>query len=626
MTADQLILITIVVVSSILYATRWLPFEAISVLVISSIALTGLLPPTEALAGFASSATLTVAAMFVLSTGLVRTGALESVTIGLARFSKGSANRLLILLAITAPLGSAFVNDTPVVVMLIPVVLSLSAQFGLRPSKLLLPLAYFAILGGTLTIFGTATNILLADLYRSAGGPGLGVFEFTPLGILYVVIGGTFLVLFSNRLLPDRSSLSELAGNRHDATYISEIEVDRNSSLVGTPVEEAFERIAHVSQRQKPPELSRRHRRIERRPSDEVQTGDLSNPVVLLALFRDSRVYRADETRHLMLMPSDSLMVSGTPQGITRFLDLTSSSLASVLVDGQRTPVHNMEQKVVEAVVLPDSRLNDRIIGELELNRMYDVKIMGVQHQGRQHIRGLRSRRISSGDVLLLQGDSAGLSAASDTEQLLVVEGIDDSIPRRSKNWQALLIMLGVILLATLSPIPIVVLALTGAGLMVVTKCLRADEALRSLEPRALLLLAAAIPMGHAMETTGLAQAAVDILLGFPISANPIVFVSLFYLLVNLLAQFISAKAVAVLFTPIALSLAASMGVNPTTLLMVIAFATAAGFLTPMGHQVNAIVMGPGSYTFGDYIRIGLPMTILMWIVGSIFIPIIFPL
>ena len=353
---------------------------------------------------------------------------------------------------------------------------------------------------------------------------------------------------------------------------------------------------------------------------------ELNPPIVLLALFRSNRVYRAEETRHLMLMPNDSLMVTGTPKEISRFIDTTSSSLASVLVDGQRTAVNDIDQKVVEAVVLPDSRLNDRIIGDLELNRLYDVKIMGVQHQGRQHIRGLRSMRLSSGDVLLLQGDSASLHAASDTEQLMLVEGIDDSIPRQKKNSQALLIMLGVILLASLTPIPIVVLALTGAGLMIVTNCLRADEALKSLEPRALLLLAAAIPMGHAMETTGLAQSAVDILVALPISGNPIIFVSLFYLMVNLLAQFISAKAVAVLFTPIALSLAASMGINPTALLMVIAFATAAGFLTPMGHQVNAIVMGPGSYTFGDYLRIGLPMTILMWITGSIFIPIIFPL
>ena len=325
-------------------------------------------------------------------------------------------------------------------------------------------------------------------------------------------------------------------------------------------------------------------------------------------------------------MPDDSLMVAGTPKEIAQFMEATSSSMASVLVDGVRTPVNGVEHRVVEAVVLPDSRLNDRIIGELELNRLYGVKIMGVQHQGRQHVRNLRTMRISAGDVLLLQGETANLHAAADEEQLLLVEGIDDSIPRQSKNWQALLIMLGVIMLATLSPIPIVVLALTGAGLMIVTKCLRADEALRALEPRALLLLAAAIPMGHAMETTGLAQSAVDLLVALPVSSNPLVFLSLLYLLVNLLAQFISAKAVAVLFTPIALSLAATMGINPTSLLIVIAFATAAGFLTPMGHQVNAIVMGPGSYSFGDYLRIGLPMTILMWLAGSIFIPILWPL
>ncbi len=626
MTLDQLILITIIISSSILYATRWLPFEATSILVIASIALAGLLPPNEALAGFASSATLTVGAMFVLSSGLVRTGALEYVTVNLARFSKGSSNRLLILLAIFVPIASAFVNNTPVVVMLIPVVLSLSAKFGLRPSKLLLPLAYFAILGGTLTLFGTATNILLDDLYRKAGGPGFGVFEFTPLGILYAAIGGAFVVLFSRYLLPDKTSLSELTGNRHAATYISEIEIDRSSSLVGMPVDKAFDRIARVSQRQQPPQARRRHRRLQMRPPSDSNPEDMSESVVLLALFRDDRVYRAEETRHLMLMPSDSLLVSGTPKGIASFIDSTKSALASVLVDGERTPSAGIEQKVVEAVVLPDSRLNERIISDLELNRLYGVKIMGVQHQGRQRVRGLRTIRLYGGDVLLLQGETANLRAASDTEQLMLVEGIDDSIPRQSKNWQALFIMLGVILLATLSSIPIVVLALTGAALMIVTKCLRADEALTALEPRALLLLAAAIPMGKAMETTGLAQIAVDKLVALPVSSNPIIFLSLFYLLVNILAQFVSAKAVAVLFTPIALTLAATVGVNPTALLMAVAFATAASFLTPMGHQVNAIVMGPGSYSFGDYVRVGLPMTILMWLAGSIFIPIIWPL
>mgnify|MGYP003745725855 FL=1 len=623
---DQIILLAIIVASSTLYATRWLPFEATSILVIAGIALTGLQPPEEALAGFASSATLTVGAMFVLSTGLVRTGALEAVTINLARLSNGSPRRLLMLLAVTVPVGSAFVNDTPVVVMLIPVMLSLSAQFGVRPSKLLMPVAYFAMLGGTLTIFGTSTNILMDDLYRQAGGPGFDVFTFAPLGVIYAAVGGTFVVLFSIRLLPDRSSLSELTSGRQASTYITEIEIGPASTVIGQPVEEAFERIAWLSQRQEPPESTRRHRRLQRRQSDSLQPGPANNSIEMLAVFRDSRVYHAEETRNLLLQPNDSLMVAGTAKEIAQFLESTRSALASVLVDGERTTSDSIEAKVMEAVVLPDSRLNGRVIGEMELNRLYGVKIMGVQRQGRQLMRGLRNMRLSSGDVLLLQGEPANLHAAGESEQLLLVEGVDQSILRQRKNRLALLIMLGVILSATLTSIPIAILALTGAGLMVVTRCLRADEALRSLEPRALLLLAAAIPMGHAMETTGLAQSAVNLLLSVLGDANPVIFLSLFYLLANLLAQFISAKAVAVLFTPIALSLAAALGLNPTALLITIAFGTAASFLTPMGHQVNAIVMGPGSYSFGDYVRFGLPMTILMWLTGSIFIPLFWPL
>ena len=208
----------------------------------------------------------------------------------------------------------------------------------------------------------------------------------------------------------------------------------------------------------------------------------------------------------------------------------------------------------------------------------------------------------------------------------MLVEGVDRSFLRPHKNRLALLIMLTVILLATFSPVPIVVLALTGAALMVATQCLRLDEALRSLEPATLLLLIGAIPMRLAMETTGLAQSVVDLLLRWFGAASPVLFVSVFYLFTNLLAQFISAKAVAVLFAPIALNLALTLSINPTSMMIAIVFGTAAGFLTPMGHQVNAIVMGPGSYTFTDYIRIGLPMTIVMWLLATLCIPIFWPL
>ncbi len=293
---------------------------------------------------------------------------------------------------------------------------------------------------------------------------------------------------------------------------------------------------------------------------------------------------------------------------------------------GVDNAARTIEHKVVEAVVLPDSRLNGRMVGDLNLNDLYAVHVMGVQHQGRHMLRDLRRVYLTSGDVLLLQGEPANLYAARDGEHLLLVEGVDRSILRAKKNGLALLIMLAVILLASMTSIPIVILALLGAALMVVTRCLRTDEALRTLEPATLLLLIAAIPLGEAMESTGLAHVIVEHLLLWFGHASPLLFLSSFYLLTNLLAQIISAKAVVVLFTPIALTLATGLGIHPTPLIMAIAFGTAASFLTPMGHQVNAIVMGPGDYTFGDYIRIGLPMTILMWLTATLCIPIIWPL
>ena len=203
---------------------------------------------------------------------------------------------------------------------------------------------------------------------------------------------------------------------------------------------------------------------------------------------------------------------------------------------------------------------------------------------------------------------------------------MERSILHADKNVRALLIMLGVVGMAAFTPIPISVLALTGAVLMIVTRCLRVDEAIHRLESSTLLLLAAALPLGYAMDSTGLAAAIVDFLLHSLGGMAPVIFLSIFYLVTNLLAQILTAKAVAVLFTPIALSLAANMGVRPEPMIMAIAFGCAASFLTPMGHQVNAIVMGPGNYTFGDYIRFGLPMTILMWLVATICIPLLWPL
>ncbi len=626
MTLEQATLLLILVTTIGLYITRWLPTEVTSLLAIVAVALTGLLPPEQALSGFASTATITVGAMFVLSGGLLRTGALEAVTIYLARFSRGDPHRLLLLLALTVPVASAFVNNTPIVVMMVPVALALSRQFDVRPSKLLMPISYFSILGGTMTLIGTSTNILIDDLYRQAGGPGFTMFEFTRLGAIYTAVGSLYLILIGYRLLPNRAPLIDLVSHRDKATYVTEIVVDEASNLVGQPTEQAFDRISQQDPGTSPTQ-ERRHRRLRRPPSTRMVTNhEQEDGVELLALSRGELVYRAEETRGQVLQPGDILMVAGSANGLARFLEQQQTRLATVLADSERTPLLDVKQKVVEAVVLPESPFNGRLVSNLALNRLYGIKVMGVQHRGRQRLTGLRNIRLESGDVLLLLGAPDMLQAASEAEKLLLVEGIERSILRVDKYRIALLIMLGVVLLATLSSIPIVVLAVAGAGLMVATQCLRVDEALQSLDASTLLLLAATIPLGIALESTGLIHLAVDGITWLVGDAHPVLFLSLFYLMTSLTTEIISNNAVAVLFTPLALNLAARLGLHPTPLLIAIAFGASAAFLTPIGYQTNAIVMGPGGYRFSDYLRVGLPLSLLMWLTATICIPWFWPL
>lgn len=614
--SPETLYLAILVGAAVLFMTEWLPMEVTSLLIIVSLALSGILTPKEALSGFSNMATLTVGAMFVLSAGLMRTGALENLTIYLAEFSKGSPRRLLILLGLTVPVASAFINNTPVVAMMVPVIISLSLRFDMSPSKLLIPVSYFAILGGTLTLIGTSTNILVNELKVEAGLPPFGLFDFAPLGAIFIVVGGALIILLSGRLLPEKTGLGGSDGLAQ-RVYVARFLVPDASSLVGRKASESFD---HV---QSPPEAHVRLSGIRRIVPETI----LPAPADLRLLSHS----RADGSlpSHLaddeQVHAQDRLLIAGQADAIVRFQ--TQHGLSPGFgVNGRIADAGPPagDRLVMQAVVLSDSTLIGRSLTFLDSMAANGVRMLGFMPPSVDAMQASPERVIQSGDALLLEGPLEGLNALQDRYRVTLIRERARVAAQFRKNSTAIVIMTTAVLAAAFSGLPIVLVALAGALAMILTRCLTLQDAFNSLNGRTLMLLAGTIPLGLGMQAAGIIDPVVDVLLQGPLLANPMLTVAALYLAASVLTQLVSNAAVAVLFVPIALGLAQTTGMGPQPLLMAIAFGASASFMSPTGYQTNAIVMEPGGYSYADYLRLGVPLQIVMWLVASVCIPLLY--
>jgi len=596
--------------------------EVVSLALIAVLGLSGLVTPAQALGGFASQATLAVAAMLALSAGLERTGVVEYLATFLARSAGRSLWRTLLALALPTALLSAFMNNTAIVALMIPVALRLARRGEHKPSKLLLPVSYVSILGGTCTLIGTSTNLLVDSLAREAGRPGFGMFEFTGLGVCYLAVGALYLALAGVRLLPEHTGITDLLAVQAPGRFLTEVVLRPGSRYAGQAVGKVFTggggevQVLEVVRDEEP---------ILGPAGDFVlRAGDVlyveSTAQRLTLLLADPEVERGTAVADDQRVPLDELLAGELVPGANALFQEEAAQ-----VPEPRATTAEVDLRMAEAVITPSSRFVGRAVRELGLSRLHGVQVLAIRRLGRQHLRKLRGLRLKAGDVLLLQGEPAALRGIHEEGDFLLMEGIERTLIFPRKAPLAIAILVGVVMLASASVAPLAFLALAGVAAMLVGRCMDVRDATRALDPGVLLLIAAMIPLGTAMEVTGMARGIADGVVALAGTAGPLVLVSAFYLLTSFLTEFLSNNAAAVLLTPICLQIAARMGMSPEPLLIAVMFGASASFATPIGYQTNTMVMGPGGYSFRDYLRVGVPLNLLLWVAASFLIPVWWP-
>ena len=582
-----MLLVMILSLTLVLLVTQLIRIEVVALSVIALLGLSGILTPGEALSGFANPAMLTVAAMLVLSAGLERAGIVDYIGRAIARRAHGSLTRVLLLLAMPTAFFSAFMNNTAVVALLIPVAVTLGRSLDQPASKLLIPISFISILGGTCTLIGTSTNILVDGLYRQAGGPGFGMFELSGLGLVYLAIGGVYVILAAPRWLPHRTVLASLMGDSEGGKFVTEVSVPTGSVLIG--------------------------KRIQ-----DVLGNDAKVRVLELVRQEEATVGPGQATE---LKAGDVLLIEGSARTIHEMIEQRRVEYGTAISDADRTPIRRVDLRMVEAVITPGSNFLHHKVQDLGLNRRLGIRVLALRRLGRHHQYKLRSLGVRSGDVLLLQGERDALRNLQEEGDVLLIEGVEQTLTFPDKAPLALGILLTVVGLAAGDVAPLVLLALAGVGAMLLTGCLTIPLATRALDSSVLFLLAGMIPLGVAMEKAGLAAVIADFVVGIAGPYGPVVMIGAVYLLTSVLTEVLSNNAAAVLLTPICLGIAVQLGIDPKPLLVAITFGASASFATPIGYQTNTMVMGPGGYLFRDFLRIGVPLNILLAIVATLLIP-----
>ncbi|NMG03673.1 SLC13 family permease [Azoarcus taiwanensis] len=576
------------------FVREWLKPDVAVMVAVAALLGLGLLSPGQVLSVFGNSAPITVACLFIISGALSRTGCVDRLGEWLGAVAGHSERRLLLALLAVGVLVSPFINNTPVVMVMIPAVIAIASRHGIAPSRLLIPLSYATILGGLITMVGTSTNILVDGVARDMGLAPFHMFEISAPAIVLALVGCGFMYLLAPRFLPARETLTQQFTGSGDRLFMTELFVPEGSRLAGKTLKDAR----------------------------------LSNGTIkVLKLFRgdDEISAPAPETT---LRVGDRVIVHTQSHAM---MDLRSTDLVG-LQQGQPTDSHDLETLrrrgvvMVEAIVGQTSRYVERPIRDLDLAARYGIHLIAV-HRRDASIQEIGDDfQLQFGDVLLVEGTPAQIKRFCDNGDLFAITEGRAPTNRSAKAPVALATIGGVMLLAAFNVMPIEGLAMIGAAVVVATGCIRSDEAYKAIEWPIIILIFGMIAISIAMRESGLADLLASGLVGAGGGLSPWMMLVLVILLTSVATEFISNNAVAVLFTPIVIGVAQQLGVDPRPFVVGVMFAASASFATPIGYQTNTLVYNAGNYRFTDFARLGIPMNLVVVAVASVLIPIFWPL
>ena len=584
---EIILTLSVLTIALIAFIFEWFPVDLTAIMVAIILMVLGLVTPEEGIAGFGNTATVTVMAMFILSAGVAKTGAIQIVRDLLLQWGgKNTFQQIMVMGMIVGPI-SAFINNTAVVAIFIPIIEDFAKKKGVANSKLLMPLSFASILGGTLTLIGTSTNILASSLSAKLGLGQFQLFQFTKLGFVVFIIGLFYIAIFAPRVLRNRQTNKNLALSEEYAIkdYVTEVVVARNSSLIGQTLRES--------------EIQRKF------------------DVDVLEIIHDG-VHFPQPIADKRIRAGDILLVRGNKDVL---IQLKAERGIEILPDVKfnqeklEKELNTEEEKIGEVLILSNSRFIGATLKDLRFRQRRNATVLAIR-RGEEVLRErLGKVPLRFGDLLLVQGPKQSFLGLQTSRELLVLEQKDVENLRIDKARLAIAICIAVILSSAFNLVPILVSALAGVVLMVLTGCLKPGEIYGAVRWDVIFLLAGLIPLGTAMQNSGATEylAKPILLIGNNLSGYWILL--FFYFITTILTSILSNNAAVLLMIPIGVQVAQTLDLNPFAIMFAVTFAASNSFMTPIAYQTNTMIYGPGGYRFTDFIRLGTPLSIIIGLI-----------